>query len=194
MHNIAVEALANTFGRFVWDGGMLTDELRASLNGLSMSDQPPDAKPPGGWFYSDDDIWRRLSSKDVRILPERWDPFDMGGKQGASSREQWLDQGYNHMQGARGIFSTAVGQLATATPAAVGTADAKVMLGELYALQGYADVLLADLFCSGVPLNAVEEEPLKKLLANAPMGSLEHIFTQASSPGFVGVSFLKSGE
>ena len=30
--------------------------------------------------------------------------------------------------------------------------------GELYALEGYAEVLLADLFCSGVPLNTFAVE------------------------------------
>jgi hypothetical protein len=75
---------------------------------------------------------------DGRILPEG---------QAAKS-----DQVYGELQGVRALINQATGALATYDT----TADGPVLRGELYALQGYAEMLLADLFCSGVPLSTLD--------------------------------------
>jgi hypothetical protein len=58
---------------------------------------------------------------------------------------------YNELQAVRGAGNQALGALAaydsTASPA---------LRGQLFAYQGYAEILLADLFCSGVPLSTVD--------------------------------------
>jgi hypothetical protein len=66
------------------------------------------------------------------------------------------DADYNRLQGARILLNQAIGQLTTYDTATADTASAKVMRGELYALVGYTEVLLADFFCSGVPLSTLD--------------------------------------
>jgi hypothetical protein len=60
------------------------------------------------------------------------------------------DGDYSSLQAVRGTATQAIGTLATYDSAAP-----PALRGELYALEGYAEILLADFFCSGVPLSAV---------------------------------------
>ena len=60
------------------------------------------------------------------------------------------DGGYVALHTVRGLATQALGQLATYDPAAP-----PALRGELYAVTGYAEILLADLFCSGVPLSTL---------------------------------------
>jgi hypothetical protein len=86
----------------------------------------------------------RLSFADVpldaRILPE-------------GTASNLTDVAYSDLQLVRTYGVQANGALASYAPAAPGA-----LRGEVYALQGYAEVLLADLFCSGVPLSTLEFE------------------------------------
>ncbi|HXC25927.1 MAG TPA: hypothetical protein VNU46_08425 [Gemmatimonadaceae bacterium] len=171
-YHVAVGAFASAFGLLAWDGGLLTDELRAPLNGLTVRDLPLNAAPPGWWNYTSRDIGRRLNLKDVRRIPERVNPQDTtpddDGDNGFGSyvehiREAQLDEGYLRMQGTRAYISVALRQLAIGSSIPMDPAMIAVDRGELYALEGYAEVLLADLFCSGVPLNTFAEVPVARM-------------------------------
>lgn len=58
---------------------------------------------------------------------------------------------YNTLQEVRGSAALALGLLQTYAPA-----QSPALRGEMYALQGYAELLLAELYCSGVPLSTLD--------------------------------------
>lgn len=58
---------------------------------------------------------------------------------------------YGHLQKLRGSAMQALGTLATYAPAL-----SPALRGEMYALRGYAEVMLAELYCSGVPLSTLD--------------------------------------
>jgi hypothetical protein len=60
---------------------------------------------------------------------------------------------YNYFQGIRGQALEAIGLLRTYAPKA-----SPALVGELQALEGYAEVLLGELYCSGVPLSTLDFE------------------------------------
>ena len=60
------------------------------------------------------------------------------------------DQLYAHLQQVRGFANEAIGALA-----AYDDSAPPALRGHLYALQGYAELYLADIFCSGVPLSTL---------------------------------------
>ena len=71
------------------------------------------------------------------------------------------DAVYTELQGVRTALLQAIGQLATYDTSAKDIAILKpsvdsVFRGELYALYGYTDIMLADFFCSGIPLSTVD--------------------------------------
>jgi hypothetical protein len=188
VHQTAVYAFQTAFGYFVWDGALLTDELRYPLNGMSVSDLAKvelnwQATPPGWWNYTSKDISRRINVKDARPLPQRADPSDTTPDDDGDNhfpdgfvehiREAELDEGYLRMQGARAYLSTAIKQFAV-TPPGADPAVVKVYRAELYAQEGYADILLADLFCSGVPLNTFAGVPLVRLGRHLPIRKIAH--------------------
>lgn len=57
---------------------------------------------------------------------------------------------YGDLQNVRGAAAQAIGALATYAPNV-----SPALRGHLYALEGYAELALADLYCSGVPLSTV---------------------------------------
>ena len=57
---------------------------------------------------------------------------------------------YPNLQGIRNAATLGIGALATYDPTA-----SPALRGHLYALAGYAELMLADLFCSGVPLGHI---------------------------------------
>jgi hypothetical protein len=65
------------------------------------------------------------------------------------------DGDYSGLQAVRGSTNQAIGTLATYDSAAP-----PALRGELYALQGYAEILLADFFCSGVPLSTLDYQKI----------------------------------
>ena len=82
-----------------------------------------------------------LSAIDARTLPD-------AGENGNAFLE-----GSGPLQRVRAQTATAIAALAQYNPSAP-----TALRGELYALEGYSEVMLADLFCSGIPLSTVDFE------------------------------------
>jgi hypothetical protein len=61
------------------------------------------------------------------------------------------DPSYEALQQVRGSAAQAIGLLATYAPA-----SSPALRGEMYALAGYAELLLAELYCSGIPLSTLD--------------------------------------
>jgi tetratricopeptide (TPR) repeat protein len=81
-----------------------------------------------------------IASLDQRILQQQ--------QLGAFSSEF---TGYGGLQRVRGGTNQAIGALAAYYPTA-----SPALRGEMYALQGYAEIMLADFFCSGIPLSTLD--------------------------------------
>ncbi|HEU4642618.1 MAG TPA: RagB/SusD family nutrient uptake outer membrane protein [Gemmatimonadaceae bacterium] len=83
-----------------------------------------------------------VNQLDERLLPEV----------GAGSNEQsGGSSDYQVLQGLRGSTADAIGALRTYAPR-----QPTALVGEMYAYQGYAEVELADMFCSGIPLSTLD--------------------------------------
>ncbi len=82
---------------------------------------------------------------DARQLPEYTDPGLEGNPPYVSA--------YGALQRARGQMQEALGALTAYAPNA-----SPALRGRLYALEGYTEIFLADLFCSGVPLSTLDFE------------------------------------
>jgi hypothetical protein len=80
---------------------------------------------------------------DSRTLPENTDPVT----EPASTYQTT----YNELQKARGQANEAAGLLAAYVPA-----SARTLTGHLETMQGFAELMLADVFCSGIPLSTVD--------------------------------------
>jgi hypothetical protein len=85
---------------------------------------------------------------DERILPELTTGVD----------DPFNHDIYHDLQSTRGAIAQALGALAAYDTGAAKIGDPPVLRGELFALYGYAELLLADLYCSGVPLSTVDFE------------------------------------
>ncbi|HEX6534057.1 MAG TPA: hypothetical protein VF041_05640 [Gemmatimonadaceae bacterium] len=109
--------------------GLLSDELQASTIGSAVG-------------VTDDRM-----QIDSRVLPEFLDP---ALEQGAPGFGTYLTT-YRALQAVRGQTSEGRGLLTHYAPDSL-----HALTGHLYAVQGYAEVLLADLFCSGVPLSTLD--------------------------------------
>jgi hypothetical protein len=127
MRNTAIYAIEQSLPFYLADAGLLTDELESNQVGASPGILSSSNLPSGG-------------SLDERILPE----LTTGDGTNA-------DVIYGTLQAVRGDVNQALSALATYDPAAP-----PAVRGELYALDGYAEILLADFFCSGVPLSTVD--------------------------------------
>lgn len=126
----ALYNFASELPSYVVNTGLLADELESNQVDASPGVLGTSGLPPGG-------------SLDERILPEL---------SGASSGGV-TDQDYAALQSVRARVNQAVGAIA-----AYGT-DApldSVLRGELYAIAGYAELMLADFYCSGVPLSTFD--------------------------------------
>lgn len=130
MRNAAVFEVEHAFPQYILDAGLLSDELEDRSTGAS----------PGALL-----IAQSVSDPlDERILPAG----GSGIENGALS--------YNNLQSVRELANQAIGALVAYDTAAADTATSKVLRGELYAFEGYTEILLADLFCSGVPLSTLD--------------------------------------
>lgn len=138
MRNGAISAFGQELPDYIIVTGLLTDELTdvSTLN-------PASALANGGVV---------VDPVDERILPAQ----SFGAPGGYAS-----DATYGKLQGLRTTLLQAIGQLTkydslakdtTVLPLALG----RVYRGELYALYGYTEVMLADLFCSGIPLSTID--------------------------------------
>jgi hypothetical protein len=65
---------------------------------------------------------------------------------------------YNNLNAFRKLANQAIGALAAYDTVATDTASVRVLRSELYALEGYGEIMLSDLFCSGVPLSTLDFE------------------------------------
>lgn len=83
---------------------------------------------------------------------------------------------YGQLQAIRTFANQAIGALAAYDTAAADTATSRVYRGELYALDGYADIMLADLFCSGVPLSTLD---FQKDFTVAPSSTTTQVYQAA---------------
>ena len=118
---------SGTFLEYVIDAGLLTDELSSGqLGGTAVEYQ---AKNINLGAYGQMDA-RELPSNDDNVL---------------------ATEVYADLQAIRGSASLGIGALA-----AYDASAPPALRGYLYALDGYADIFLADFFCSGIPLSTVD--------------------------------------
>ena len=127
MRNAAIWSVEAAVPKYVTTSGLLTDELEDQLTGASAG-----VLSQGGGQVVD--------PLDERILPD-------GNPQSTLV--------YAPLQTTRTYILEALGALATYDTASKDTAVGRAMRSELYALLGYDEILLADLFCSGVPLSTI---------------------------------------
>ena len=133
MRNAAVLAFEVALTQYIRDAGLLTDELEDIQTGAST-----------GVILQASGV---IDTLDERILPE----LPNGAAQSNGNTGD-----YQNLNNVRAAANQAIGALATYDTAATDTAAAKVLRGELYALEGYTEILLADFFCSGVPLSTLD--------------------------------------
>jgi hypothetical protein len=129
LRNAAILRFENAWVSYMWDSGALTDELEDNLT----SHVSPGQLLQNGGQISD--------PLDERILP----PGTIGGM-----------ATYGLLQEARADAANAIGALAHYDTATAEVDTAMVLESELYSLEGYAEIMLADLFCSGVPLSTLD--------------------------------------
>jgi hypothetical protein len=127
----AIYTLEQALPGYIVDAGLLTDELEDGQTGAS----------PG----------LKQSISNVQSLDNRRLPSLGFGQENPKDGNS-----YPLLQNVRGHINQALGALAAYDTAAADTATANTLRGELYALQGYSEILLADLFCSGVPLSTLD--------------------------------------
>jgi tetratricopeptide (TPR) repeat protein len=113
-------------GSYIVTSGLLSDELQASSIGSPLDGFP------GSWSYL----------VDARTLPEYADP--------SPEPQAPYRQTYSALQVTRAQARDAVGLLASYVP------HSKALAGHLYAVTGYSEMLLGELFCSGIPLSTVD--------------------------------------
>ena len=127
LHNAALFQFELALSTYLVEAGKLTDEFTNVKTGASA-----------GLLLSTTGVTDPL---DERLLPE-----------GTAN----YGRSYTELQQVRGFANLALGALATYDTAPADTAAQHVLRGELYAMEGDAEILLADLFCSGVPLSTVD--------------------------------------
>jgi hypothetical protein len=130
MDAAALGAAQIALQQYVIDAGLLSDELE---------DDDVNASP-GALLQNNGVVSDPL---DERILPELPTSSVLDGS-----------LSYVALQNVRAYAAQALGQLATYDTAAAAQKTQQALRGELYALTGYAEIMLADLFCSGVPLSS----------------------------------------
>ena len=128
MRNQAIADLQAALPPYIIHTGLLTDELISSETG-DVNGTANDG-----------------TQLDARILPT----LTSGGSSGPA------DGDYEHLQAVRGDINQALGALATYDTGAIRQGNPALLRGELFALQGYTEILLADFFCSGVPLSTLD--------------------------------------
>lgn len=126
-------ATAGDIRSFVPTGGLLSDELVVL-----------------GPFNLFGDI--ATEATDRRVLPEFTDPASEDGFYSGAGQTTPYKQLYSGLQKARAEARVTRGLVRTYVP------DVPDLVAHLYLVEGYADVFLADLFCSGIPLSTVEPD------------------------------------
>lgn len=150
----AVSDLNVALPQYLLDAGLLSDELSdRAISGSTISQAGLSVFDP----------------LDQRILPE-----------GGNSATDDLDgrRSYALLQNVRGAANVALGALAMYDTADIRLPMQRVMRGELYALEAYAEILLAEMFCSGVPLSTLD---FKQDFTYLPSSSAAQVYTDAST-------------
>jgi hypothetical protein len=132
MRAIAVRALETVIPSYFIDAGLLTDELESNKTGVDQGTLTGSSLPAAGLL-------------DARILPER------GYLENGTA-----DADYTALQQVRGLTTQALGALAAYDTGAIKQGDPVALRSQLFALAGYTEILLADFFCSGVPLSTLD--------------------------------------
>lgn len=140
MRNEAVIAFGRELPDYITVSGLLADEL---TNPTALGTSSGTVVANGGAV---------VDPIDERILPEL--PYGRSG--GYRS-----DGTYGALNGMRAYLLQAIGQLSASDTSVKDTtllkpAANRALRGELYALYGYTEILLADLFCSGIPLSTLD--------------------------------------
>jgi hypothetical protein len=147
--NATLSALDGAISQYLVDAGSLTDELEDDNYHAST----------GMLLANGNAIVNPL---DERILPE-------GTSAGTYS--------YGQLQSVRANANLALHALALYDTAPGTQAIQRVLRGELYAVSGYAEILLADLFCSGVPLSTLD---FHQDFTYAPSSRWDQVYRHAS--------------
>ena len=127
MRNAAVWQLEFSIPDYLSSSGLLTDELTDTLTGASAG--------------------VLLTTGSIDLLDERTFPQNAQGVNDLDT--------YSNLQQTRAYISQALGALAQYGMAPADSAATNVRRGEMYAFLGYTEILLADLYCSGVPLSVL---------------------------------------
>lgn len=128
LRNGTISRMGGSIPAYLVDAGLLTDELEDE--GYHAS---------AGTLLSNGNVI--VDPLDERILPE--------GTYGGTIS-------YGNLQGVRAYANLALHALALYDTAPGVRATQRVLRSELYAMSGYAEILLSDLFCSGVPLSTLD--------------------------------------
>jgi len=129
LRNGTLAAYQSAYRELIINAGLLTDELQVNtLNTTGSGAQITGILPEGTAF-------------DERILPERTTVCN--SNIGCTS--------YLSLQSMRGSIAYSLGALAAYAPA-----SPTAVRGELFAVDGFVAIQLADLFCSGVPLSTID--------------------------------------
>lgn len=147
MRNAALIKAEGAMSTYIAESGLLTDELEDAYTGVSQ-----------GTLLQFSTVQDPL---DERILP-------VGTSGGSAS--------YLALQGVRTYSEQALGALGTYDTATTGVDSLKILRGELYAMEGYAEIMLADLFCSGVPLSYLV---YKKDYTYQPSSTTQQVYRDA---------------
>lgn len=130
-YNQAVGQFQDAFQDYVLVSGMLTDEFQARE---VLQSDPIHANNVGSDVLIDS---RNMSTALALHF----------------SNPSYTDQQYGKLNEARTQIAQAKGALAKYAPA-----TSPALRGRLYALEGYLEIMLADLFCSNVPLSSLDFE------------------------------------
>jgi hypothetical protein len=145
VYNGALGQFRNAFTKYVATSGELGDELE---DGLAVGD------PLAGSAFS--------ANLDMRYLPEQTET-------GSSDAGAYVDT-YAALQKVRGQAAQGIGLLRDYAPDA-----SPALRGHLYAMMGYSEVMLAELFCSGIPLSTLDYNGDYTLAAGSSTGDvLQH--------------------
>ena len=146
MRNAAINTFEEAFPAAAQFGGLMTDELEnyqtGAGSGLLLSGQ------------NNSSFIGTTGAIDERIIPTPTEQEIITGSQSQAVPSQ--TNPYAILHNTRAYASLAIGALALYDTAPADTVTSKVLRGELYAVQGYAEIFLADLFCSGVPLSTLD--------------------------------------
>ena len=143
--------------QYLVDAGLLSDELIDRSVGSS--------------FYTGSSF-SGISGTVTDALDERLLPEGVTAPQGDGIAS------YAYLQSARGAANVALGALATYDTTAASRPQQRVMRGELYALEGYAEILLAEFFCSGVPLSTLDYQ---QDFTYGPSSTAAQVYTDANT-------------